>query len=312
MKVRLGYACISESLDITCSSTYTYTNFCKENSYKKLDAIISSNLLALKEIIIYNIKNNIHFFRISSNIIPLATRKDIKFDYFNKFECIYDEIGNLINHNKIRTDFHPSEFCVLNSVHHEVVSNSIDILMYHYNLLKYLNISSKLLVLHVGSSTFGKEKSINRFCHNFKMLNSELQKCIAIENDDKTFSVDDCIEIYNRLKIPIVFDYHHYTCNKGKLNLSEFIKLIFESWQGSIPKMHFSSPKSKLNKEKRFHNDYINSDAFIEFIEMIKIYNQDIDIMIEAKKKDEALFRLVRELKYKTNYYFVDETTFIV
>lgn len=312
MRVRLGYACISETLDITSSSTYTYTNFCKEKDYKKLDDIIKSNLLALKKILIYNVKNNIHFFRLSSNIVPLATRKDIELDYFSNFKYIYDEIGNLISSNKIRTDFHPGEFCVLNSVHPEVVSNSIDILKYHYNLLKYLNIDSKLLVLHVGSSTFGKEKSINRFCHNFKMLNSKLQKCIAIENDDKSFSVDDCIEIYNRLKIPIVFDYHHHICNKGKLNLSEFIKPIFESWQDSTPKMHFSSPKSRLNKEKRFHSDYINSDTFIEFIEMIKIYNQDIDIMIEAKKKDEALFRLVRELKYKTDYYFVDETTFIV
>ena len=34
--------------------------------------------------------------------------------------------------------------------------------------------------------------------------------------------------------------------------------------------------------------------------------------MIEAKKKDEALFKLVRELKYKTNFKFIDETTFIV
>lgn len=34
--------------------------------------------------------------------------------------------------------------------------------------------------------------------------------------------------------------------------------------------------------------------------------------MIEAKQKDEALFRLVRELKYKTNYQFLDETTFLV
>lgn len=34
--------------------------------------------------------------------------------------------------------------------------------------------------------------------------------------------------------------------------------------------------------------------------------------MIEAKEKDEALFRLVRELKYKTDYLFIDETSFIV
>ena len=34
--------------------------------------------------------------------------------------------------------------------------------------------------------------------------------------------------------------------------------------------------------------------------------------MIEAKGKDEALFRLVRNLKYKTNYKFIDDTTFEV
>ena len=32
--------------------------------------------------------------------------------------------------------------------------------------------------------------------------------------------------------------------------------------------------------------------------------------MIEAKQKDRALFKLVRELKYKSNYKFIDETTF--
>ena len=78
------------------------------------------------------------------------------------------------------------------------------------------------------------------------------------------------------------------------------------------PKVHFSSPKSKLKKEFRSHHDYIASNSFINFIEKIKFINKDFDIMLEAKAKDEALFKLVRELKYKTNYKFIDETTFII
>ena len=62
----------------------------------------------------------------------------------------------------------------------------------------------------------------------------------------------------------------------------------------------------KNKKDFRAHNDYINSDDFISFIKSI---NRDIDIMLEAKAKDDALFRLIRELKYKTNYTFIDETT---
>ena len=64
--------------------------------------------------------------------------------------------------------------------------------------------------------------------------------------------------------------------------------------------------------EIRSHHNYINSDDFISFIESIKHLNTDIDIMIEAKAKDEAVFKLVRELKFKTNYKFIDETTFEV
>ena len=60
--------------------------------------------------------------------------------------------------------------------------------------------------------------------------------------------------------------------------------------------MDFSSSKSK--KEFRSHHDYINIKEFIIFLDMIKKYNRDIDIMIEAKMKDDALFRLIRQLRY--------------
>ena len=52
MKIRLGYACQSETLSsITTSSTYTYTNYSKEKDHQKLNNIIISNLLALEEIL---------------------------------------------------------------------------------------------------------------------------------------------------------------------------------------------------------------------------------------------------------------------
>ena len=45
---------------------------------------------------------------------------------------------------------------------------------------------------------------------------------------------------------------------------------------------------------------------------MIKFINRDFDVMIEAKACDDALFKLVRQLKYKTDFYFCDDTSFIV
>lgn len=308
MKISLGYACRCESLpNITTSSTYTYTAYKEEKDNQKLNDIIISNLLALEQVLTYNIKNNIHFYRLSSSLIPLATKDDVVFDYTTPYQSYYNSLSKLIQKYQLRVDFHPSEYCVLNSVKEDIVNNSIEILKYHYQLLENLKIKDKVLILHIGSNVFGKKNSLTRFIHNFKRLPKEIQDCIAIENDDKIFTVEDALYLSDILHIPVCLDYHHFLCNKSEMDLERIIK----SWRIK-PKMHFSSPKSKLKKEFRSHHDYIDSDQFIAFLESIKYLDCDIDIMIEAKKKDEALFRLVRELKYKTDYQFIDETTFII
>ena len=83
MKIRLGYACISETLNSNYK-TYTYSNFIKDKNKKKLEDIITSNLFHLQELLKYNNKNNIHYFRISTNLIPLATKKEVNINYYTK------------------------------------------------------------------------------------------------------------------------------------------------------------------------------------------------------------------------------------
>lgn len=306
MKVRLGYVAISNCIGVTSSSPFTYSEYLKVGNVDKLDNVIISNLEALENIIDYNIRNNIHFYRMSSKIIPLATKDDVPFDYIDKYKDYYKEIGKKINDSGMRVDFHPDQFCVLNSVKSDVVHNSIEIINYHYNILEALGIKNKILVLHVGSSTLGKDNSIRRFINCYNKLPSHLKKCMAIENDDKIFNVSDVLTISKITGIPVVLDYHHHLCNKSDFSFED----VFNSWGNMTIKMHFSSPRNK--KDYRSHNDYINGDDFISFIEMIKNYDIDVDIMIEAKCKDDSLFRLIRYLKYKTNYMFIDDTSFVV
>ncbi|MFI3307166.1 MAG: UV DNA damage repair endonuclease UvsE [Mycoplasmatota bacterium] len=304
MKINLGYACVSKTLNVTSSTPFTYTEFLKTNDFNKLDRIINSNLEDLEKILYYNIKNNITFFRLTSKLIPLATKKDVVFDYVNNYKEEFNKLKPLIK--QLRVDVHPDQFTVLNSVSSEVVKNSIDNLEYHYNILNLLGIENKIIILHVGSSTFGKKNSITRFINNFNLLPDHLKKSIAIENDDKVFNIKDCLYIANTLNIPFVLDYHHYICNNDKENLYEYMEKIFNTWKIK-PKIHFSSPKSKLKKEFRSHHDYIDVNSFINFLENIKFLNKDFDIMLEVKAKDEALFKLIRQLKY--NNYTIKGTT---
>ena len=170
----------------------------------------------------------------SSKIIPLATKDDVKFNYTTKYKKYYNRISKIINDNNLRVDFHPDQFCVLNSTNKDVVKNSIDILDYHYKLLNMMKIKDKVLILHVGSNVLGKNNSIKRFVNNFNKLPDYLKKCIVIENDDKVFNVSDTLKISDMINVPIVLDYHHYKCNKSDID----IERIFKTWNIK-PKLHF-------------------------------------------------------------------------
>lgn len=314
MKVRLGYVALSKALDdVTTSSTITYTNYINKNyNTSKLLEITKNNLDSLYEIIKYNVKNNFHFYRLTSKLVPLATHDKIDFDYITPLLDEYKKIGKLINDNNIRVDTHPDQYAVLNSMDSKIVKNTVEILEYHYKIMDAIGIKDKIIILHVGSSACGKKASITRFINNFNKLPDHIKKCIAVENDDKVYNIKDVLELCHKINVPMVLDYHHFICNNEKEDINDYLKEIIDTWDGKLPKMHFSSPKSKLKKEFRSHSDYINKECFIKFINILKKQDKDIDIMLEAKAKDDAVSRLVRCLKYETNYKFLDETTFII
>lgn len=314
MKVRLGYVALSKALDdVTTSSTITYTNYINKNyNTSKLLEITKNNLDSLYEIIKYNVKNNFHFYRLTSKLVPLATHDKVDFDYITPLLDEYKKIGKLINDNNIRVDTHPDQYAVLNSMDSKIVKNTVEILEYHYKIMDAIGIKDKIIILHVGSSACGKKASITRFINNFNKLPDHIKKCITVENDDKVYNIKDVLELCHKINVPMVLDYHHFICNNEKEDINDYLKEIIDTWNGKLPKMHFSSPKSKLKKEFRSHSDYINKECFIKFINILKKQDKDIDIMLEAKAKDDAVSRLVRYLKYETNYKFLDETTFII
>lgn len=311
MKIRLGYVSICETLSLSASHNITYTSYVdrgRDNSL--IDNIVLENLECLSMILDYNIKNNIHFYRLTSKLIPLATHIDVLYD-FSKYKDDFKLLGDKIKNSNMRVDAHPDQFCVLNSTREDVLNNTILILEYHYNVLSMLGIKP-YLVLHVGSSSFGKKKSISRFISNFNKLPDRIKESIIIENDDKIYDVDDVINLCEKIKRPFVLDFHHHLCNNpNNIDLDCYMDRIFNTWD-LIPKMHFSSPKSNKKSEFRSHSDYIDVISFINFIEFLKKYNRDVDIMLECKKKDDALFKLVRQLKVYTDYKFIDDTSFEV
>lgn len=316
MIIRLGYVAIALNLKkVTSSSTVTFATYNKlkneEERLKKLKSITFSNIDALDEILKYNMKNNIHFYRLTSKLIPLSTHPEVVWDYKRYFSKELNRIGEIVKASNMRIDFHPDQFNVINSVKENVIQDTMRNLNHAVDLYDLMNYEEGKLVLHTGSSAGGKEKSINRFINNFEKFPERIRKRVILENDDKVFSAKEVLYICENLKIPMVLDVHHHNCRNDGEDLSSLLKDIFDTWNGEKfpPKIHFSSPKE--GELDRKHADYINVNEFADFLDLAKeAVDRDFDVMIEAKKKDLALFKLMDDLK-KINYpcEFIDKST---
>lgn len=316
MRIRLGYVAIALGLPKTTSSsnvTYTYYQkmITEKEKLNKLKQVSYSNIIDLRKILEYNIKNNIHFYRITSSLIPLATHPEVNWDYRKVFAVDFKIIGDLIKEHRMRVDTHPDQFNVINSIDDKVVENTERNLWFHVNLFEDIGYPLGKMILHIGSGAGGKKDALKRFKNNFRQFPDEITSKIILENDDKTFTAKETLQLCNNLGVPMVLDIHHHICNNDGYSIDEILPDILDTWKDEKlpPKLHFSSPKD-YSKDRK-HADFINGKDFVEFIELCKPLNKDIDIMLEAKKKDLALFNLVDSIKkLRKDWKWIDSSTF--
>ena len=296
MDIRLGYVAISNVLGkkVTSSSTVTFSNYSKitteEKRLEKLKTVALSNLIALEELLKYNIKNNIHFYRITSALVPLVTHPDVGYwGHREIYKKDFQYIGKLIKDSKMRVDTHPDEFNVINSNKPKVVENTIINLSRQVEWFEDMDYTHGKMVIHVGGATGGKEKAIKRFIDNFSKMPSSIKKRLMIENDDKTYTAKETLQLCKSIKSPMVLDIHHHNCNNEGNEITEILEDILNTWNNEDlpPKMHFSSPKDPtlVDKVDKKHSDFINALDFINFIEKLRPFNKDVDVMLECKKR---------------------------
>ena len=109
---------------------------------------------------------------------------------------------------------------------------------------------------------------------------------IVIENDDKSYNVNEVLEIGKRLNIPVIFDNLHNEINQYDKEKDDkyWISKCKETWKDKdgYQKIHYSqqNPLKKLGS----HSNTIRINEFIRFYESLD--REDIDIMLEVKDKN--------------------------
>lgn len=290
--MKIGYPCINLSLGCTTNSTFRLKNYSEEN----LKIKVKNNLECLFHILKFNLKNNIFFFRISSDIVPFASHPICNFNWQKYFQKDFEKIGHFIKKNDIRVSMHPDQFVILNSQDRNVVKRSIMELDYHSDVLELLGVDkSAKIQIHVGGVYGNREKSIERFIKNYENLSDRIKKRLVIENDDRSYPLKDCLKIYSETGIPVVFDVFHHQCLNDGEDLLTGIKQSLKTWKKDDGKLMVDYSTQSKNGKKCSHTNEIDENDFKNFLLISK--NYDFDIMLEIKNKEKSALKAIKILK---------------
>ena len=298
--MQLGYACINMQLSYppkgiqrrTTGRSMIKRTF-QEKGLDYASEISLKNARDLHHIMAWNVLNGYKFFRIGSDLFPWAS--EYKISELKDIEQIKQWLhsaGVMAKTHGIRLTSHPGPFNVLVSPHQHVVEKCVVDLSIHGELFDMIGLSRtpyNKINIHLGGAYGDKESAMDRFCKNFELLPESVSSRLTVENDDKEsmYSVKDLYYgIYNRIGVPIVFDYHHHRFCDGGLSEQDALELAISTWpEGITPATHYSESRSIEKEDDKIrpqaHSDYVN--------DKIETYGNDIDIMVEAKKKELAV-----------------------
>jgi UV DNA damage endonuclease len=246
---------------------------------------VAGNLRDLMDILRWNIENDIYMFRISSDIIPFASHSVNTIRWWEIFKEELSEVGSYIREKGIRVSMHPGQYTVLNSPSKEVLERGIADLEYHCRFLDSLGVDySNKIILHVGGVYGDKDSAIERFARNFQWLSTSAQGRLVVENDDKSYTIEEVLGICSRLKVPAVFDNLHHSLNPCSLEWEEIMSRVKSTWKREDGPVKFHYSDQDLVKKGGAHSRSVVTSNFLNYMESIK--GIGADVMLEVKDKE--------------------------
>ena len=294
--MNLGYACINMTLSESKPKITTNRSMVKRTFQQKgleyAGELGLQNARDLFHILKWNNERGIKLFRLSSAFFPWAS--EYKFEdlpQYLRIRTLLAGAGQYAKSNGMRLTSHPGPFVVLTSPHKKVVDNAIVDLEIHGKIFDMMGLSQtpyNKINIHCNGVYGDKKSAMDRFCENFQRLSDSVKSRLTVENDDKAtmYSVKDLMYIHEKIKIPIVFDYHHHKFQTGGLTEEQALSLAVSTWpDGITPVVHYSESKALHENNESLkpqaHSDYIK--------ELPDTYGMDVDIMVEAKAKELAI-----------------------
>lgn len=280
------------------STATAMKKFDRVEQLQRLSVLVLCNATSLLTAIQACVRLQIGAFRINSELFPLATHPQVGYTVDElpaaaAIRAILAEARSYAMAHQLRLSFHPDQFVVLNSLRPEVVASSVEELL-HQNRMAELCGASEIN-LHGGGAYGDKTAALLRLRATIETLPDAVRSRLTLENDDRSFTVDDLWPVCQDLRVPLVYDVHHHRINPDRFTIAEASDMAAQTWEGRhcLPHMHLSSPALAWTQpgNHRSHADYIDPQDFPECWNHL-----DLVVDVEAKAKELAVLRLRRDL----------------
>ena len=288
--IRLGYP--TQNLTIP-ASTNRSLRLASLTDVHKLEGLVRKNIADLKTILRWNAEHEIGIFRMGQNLIPFASHPSFPYDWEAEHAEALREAGDLARDLGIRLSMHPGQYINPGSPKPEVVERSLRELRYVARVFDLLGSPDGVTVLHMGGAYADKPASAARF---IEVMRSEevILRYLALENDERIWTVAEVVETADSLGIPAITDAFHHDLNPGGLALEEALDLSLPTWEprGVRPKLHLSSQDP--TKQAGAHAYSVDDRDWQALLSALA--GREADVMVEAKGKEYALAPLGVEI----------------
>lgn len=289
--MKIGYPCLNRSLGCTPGHTFRLASY----SPARLAETVLLNLDCLGRQLEYNREHGLLFLRITSDLVPFASHPVCDFPWHEEFAARFAALGKLIRRSSMRISMHPDQFTLINSPNEDIFRRSVAELAYHARILDLLGLDNTARIqVHVGGLYNDKPVSIDRFCARFEQLPETVRRRLTVENDDRLYSVADCLMISRRTGVPVLFDsFHHQLHNRGE-GTAAALAMAAATWKkgDGRPMVDYSSQKK--GERAGSHAESIDLKDFARFITAVA--GMDFDIMLEIKDKEKSALRAREQL----------------
>ncbi len=291
--LRLGLCCTFLEVPIRFRrTTARYVNTLGPDEQRSfLRQIAADNATALAMAVDWCAAHEVGAFRVNSEILPLATHPQVGYsldalDPTGEVRAVFADAGARASRGLVRLSLHPDQFVVIGSLREEVVRSSLTEVEHQAALAEL--IGAEQLTLHGGGAQGGKAAALDRLRRNLARLSVRARDRIALENDDRIYTVADLLPLCQEEGIPFVYDVHHHRCHPDGWSVEDATEAAAGTWNGRDPWAHVSTPKDGWDADDpRRHADFIEpSDVPVCWL------GRRMTVDVEAKAKELAVLRL--------------------